>query len=1094
MPSIARPIAGGIAAAMLISLIGIGAVPAAADPVSAPITVAAVPGLGDDFITGVDVSSVLSLEESGVVFRDESGVPGDLFAILADSGVTDVRVRVWNDPYDADGNGYGGGTVDVARAVEIGRRATEAGLGVLVDFHYSDFWADPAKQASPKAWAGLGIDDRAAAVEAFTADALTAFADAGVDVRMVQVGNETNGGIAGVTGWADMARIFSAGAAAVRAAAPGAKVVLHFTNPETAGRYAGYATELANRGVDYDVFATSYYPFWHGSLSNLTTVLQQVATATGKEVMVAETSWVSTLEDGDGHANVIDVPSEATQYPVSAQGQATAYRDVVAAVAAVGSAGIGVFYWEPAWLPVGTPDRIALNRVLWEEYGSGWASSFAGEYEPEDAGEWYGGSAWDNQALFGFDGSALPSLRVFEYVRTGAVAPLAVEQVGTAAVTVTEGDAIVLPSTVTVTYNDTSTQSQAVTWSSALDWISGPGVYTISGTTSAGLETSATVTVLAANRIANPGFELADVSMWSTSGTGLTLRSTNDPRTGSRSAHFWSGSDFTFSLSQTVTGVPAGDYVATAALQGDGEGSTGWVRLTVSTSPGGQSATADFDLTGWRNWSTPDAGPIEVAAGDTVTVSITASLPAGAWGTIDDVALTVAADSDVDTTALAAAVARAGEVDRSAVTADSLAALDAAREIAGVVLAATAATQSQVDAALAQLLDAIAALAVDGEVPLPSTRPVAISVVDGTPIVLPSTVEVVEFDGAVSDDPVVWSSSVALIEGPGVYRISGTTARGLAALATITVTEREWLRNPGFEDEDVSMWTLDGDGAQITATADAAEGLRALAFWAADDFAGSLTQEIVGLPAGDYRVSARTQGGGLGSDDVFELTATASDPSPSGPTLLAAPSATTGTATLRFEGYRVFRRSTTPTITVADGGTLVVSAAWSLTGGAWGTFDDVRLVRVGAAAADASALRAALAAADAVDRPVMTPSSLAVLDEAVEGAWVVLGADWPTTSALAAATSRITSAIAALVRLDGGSGGGDGTDDGTDDDTDETEVASLPDVLTGTGSTTSPIGGIVAVLALLIGGGLAIAAPRVGAARASRNGGADAER
>src|SRR5690606_7495264 len=121
-----------------------------------------------DFVNGVDVSSVLSLEESGVVFRDDAGQPADLFEVLADHEITDVRIRVWNDPFDAAGNGYGGGDVDVARAVAIGQRATAAGLRVLVDFHYSDFWADPGKQHAPKAWEGLSVAETAAAVEEFT--------------------------------------------------------------------------------------------------------------------------------------------------------------------------------------------------------------------------------------------------------------------------------------------------------------------------------------------------------------------------------------------------------------------------------------------------------------------------------------------------------------------------------------------------------------------------------------------------------------------------------------------------------------------------------------------------------------------------------------------------------------------------------------------------------------------------------------------------------------------------------------------------------------------------------------------------------------
>ncbi|HWV48396.1 MAG TPA: glycosyl hydrolase 53 family protein, partial [Microbacterium sp.] len=559
----ADPAAGAVATA---SVPVEPAVAAASDPASAPvdaeITVPRVENLPDDFIGGVDVSSVLSLEESGVVFRDQDGEPGDLFAILADSGVTDVRVRVWNDPFDAQGNGYGGGDVDVDRAVEIASRATDAGLGVLVDLQYSDFWADPAKQQAPKAWAGLDAAATAAEVGVFTRDAMQRFVAAGVDLRMVQIGNETNNGVAGITGWDGMAQVFSAGAAAVRAEAPDALVALHFTNPERAGFYANVAAQLDSHGVDYDVFASSYYPFWHGTPENLTSVLTQVADTYGKKVMVAETSWAHTLEDGDGHGNVIDLASEATQYPLSRQGQANAVRDVVQAVADVGDAGIGVFYWEPAWLPVGTPDELEANKALWERDGSGWASSFAGEYDPHDAGQWYGGSAWDNQALFGFDGTASDALNIFSYVRTGAVAPREVEQVVPVALRLTEGDDVVLPDDVEVRYTDGTSEVQPVTWSDAVQYIEGVGEYAIAGTTGEGLAASATISVAARNFLVNPGFEDADVSAWTTSGAGLSLRAWDDPHSGTHSAHFYADAAYAFELSQTVTGLAEGAYVA----------------------------------------------------------------------------------------------------------------------------------------------------------------------------------------------------------------------------------------------------------------------------------------------------------------------------------------------------------------------------------------------------------------------------------------------------------------------------------------------------------------------------------------------------
>jgi arabinogalactan endo-1,4-beta-galactosidase len=1003
MHHLVRAILGPVTVLTVSALATTGfAAPAAADdgPVEAGIVVQKVENLPADFINGVDVSSALALEDSGVVFRDEAGQPADLFDVLADHGITDVRVRVWNDPFDANGNGYGGGTVDVTRAVEIGERATDAGLGVLVDFHYSDFWADPAKQQSPKSWQALTEDEKAAATGEFTQDALEQMAAAAVDVRMVQVGNETNNAVAGITGFAGMAKIFSAGSAAVRDVFPDALVAVHFTNPESAGRYAGYAANLATYGVDYDVFASSYYPFWHGSLSNLTTVLKQVADTYGKKVMVAETSWAYTLEDGDGHGNVVDLPSEATQYPVSVQGQATAVRDVIQAVADVGTAGIGVYYWEPAWLPVGPPSQLAANKLLWERDGSGWASSFAGEYDPHDAGQWYGGSAWDNQALFAHDGTPLESLNVFAYARTGAVAPREVTDVADPALTFTEGEAIVLPATVKVSYNDGSSEDQTVTWSDASAWIQGPGTYAIAGTTSAG-PTTATVTVLAQNFLRNAGFEDADVSMWIPVGSALTLRSTSDPKTGTRSAHFYSGSAYTFSLTQTVSGLSAGTYTASASLQGDGEDASSSVGITLSTAPGGQTASAPFAMNGWRTWSTPTTGAVAVAAGDTVTVRISAGLPAGAWGTIDDVQL-VKAVTPADTGALRDAVARADLVVRDAATAESLAALDDALAIARVVLAASSPAQQLVDDALAELSTAYAGLELAGDEPAPTVAPVALTVVEGEPVELPDTVAIVRWNGAADSIPVEWSDAVLGIRGSGSYVVSGMTDAAGAVSATITVTPRQWVVNPGFEDADVSMWSVAGEGLAIGATGDAAQGARAASFWLGTPYTAAVTQRISGVPAGSYTLSATTQGGGAGAGDSATLTATTADGS--------------ATAPLELAGWREFRTATTGPVTIGSDGVVTVGAALSLSAGAWGTLDELRLTRTGPSA-DSSALEAEVAAADALDRSAYTPGTVEVLADTLEKARIVLGADWPTEADIQAARSALALAVGGLVPL-----------------------------------------------------------------------------
>ena len=361
------------------------------------------------FILGMDASAVPSLEAGGIQYYNREGKLQDVFQILAEVGVNYIRVRVWNDPYDGNGNGYGGGNCDLQNALEIGKRATKYGMKLLVDFHYSDFWADPGKQMVPKAWQGMTLQQKADALYAFTCESLELLKDAGVKVGMVQIGNETNGGLAGETHWENMAQLFSAGAKAVRDTLPKALVAVHFTNPEKPGAYEYFAKQLAQYEVDYDVFASSYYPQWHGSLENLQRVLATVKETYGKQVLVAETSHPYTSQDLDFHGNTVNADT-VTPYPKTPEGQAAWVRDVVSAVRQIG--GLGVCYWEGTWISAGG-STWEENRALWEAHGSGWASSWAGEYDPQDAGKYYGGCAVENQAFFDSRGYALESLGVF---------------------------------------------------------------------------------------------------------------------------------------------------------------------------------------------------------------------------------------------------------------------------------------------------------------------------------------------------------------------------------------------------------------------------------------------------------------------------------------------------------------------------------------------------------------------------------------------------------------------------------------------------------------------------------------------------------
>jgi len=320
---------------------------------NAEIDVEKVEGLPEDFIMGMDISSYCSVIESGVEFYDFGGNKLDdagFFNLLKECGINYIRIRVWNDPYDAEGNGYGGGNNDIETAAVIGKLASDAGMKVLVDFHYSDFWADPSKQQAPKAWADFSVDEKATALYNYTKESLEYLISRDVNVGMVQIGNETTGSFCGLNNWTDMCKLFSSGSKAVRDVSKDILVAIHFTNPEKAGRYDTYASTLNMNNVDYDVFASSYYPVWHGTFENLTNVLKKVSNTYGKKVMVTETSYPFTLEDCDGHENTINTSGELVKgYSASVQGQADLVTDVIKAVVNVGESGIGVFYWEGAW-------------------------------------------------------------------------------------------------------------------------------------------------------------------------------------------------------------------------------------------------------------------------------------------------------------------------------------------------------------------------------------------------------------------------------------------------------------------------------------------------------------------------------------------------------------------------------------------------------------------------------------------------------------------------------------------------------------------------------------------------------------------------
>jgi len=618
------------------------------EAVEASIYVEPIPEMSDDFIKGADISTVLVQEASGVTYYNETGEEADLFQILVDAGFNYIRVRVWNDPFDAEGNGYGGGNVDAKAAAEIGKRAAKYGMKLCVDFHYSDFWADPAKQMVPKAWKDMAIEEKQTALYEYTKESLKVILDAGADVGMVQIGNEINNGMSGETKWRDIGPLLRNASVAVRETAAeyekDIQIAVHFTNIEEQDKIFTYANRLQEREVDYDIFGVSYYPFWHGTMENLTDTLKTLAETYGKKVAVLETSYAYTLEDGDGSGNSVSEKDLSKDYAANVQSQATCIRDIMAATVAAGEDAIGVFYWEPAWIPVGPASDYTANQKLWETHGSGWASSYAAEYDPEDAGVYYGGSSWDNQALFDFEGHPLPSLNVFKYAKYGTICDLKVDYVCETVVNLNVGSEIVLPETVEVVYNDRSKSGPAkVIWSEAEYTSIDPNVmaeYVISGTLEDGTAVTCNLNIAKLNYVQNSSFEDADVSMWnvayvgSENPTDLQTKE-SDAATGLNSFHFWSESVQEFKVEQTISDLEAGEYTLQAQIQGGDVGDDAQIVLYAIVN-GVTYESTSVTLDGWINWQVPVVKDIPLDGASDITVGMRVKCAAKGWGTMDD--------------------------------------------------------------------------------------------------------------------------------------------------------------------------------------------------------------------------------------------------------------------------------------------------------------------------------------------------------------------------------------------------------------------------------------------------------------------------
>jgi arabinogalactan endo-1,4-beta-galactosidase len=285
------------------------------------------------FAKGADIGWLPQMEASGYKFLNNQGVQEDCIKILKDHGINSIRLRTWVNPSDSRGSGHCSKDETVAMAV----RAQKAGMRVMIDFHYSDSWADPGKQVKPKAWEGHDFPQLLNDLYNYTFDVMTALKTAGVYPEWVQVGNETRTGMIYPEGstdnWTQLAQLINKGYDAIKAVSPKTKVILHVDQGNNRPLFRSWFDNAQKYGAKYDVIGMSYYPYWLDgspdytlSIDDLGNNLIDMAARYNKEVMVVEVGGEDTKIQNT-YDMLVAVQKKVNAVP--------------------NNKGLGVFYWEP---------------------------------------------------------------------------------------------------------------------------------------------------------------------------------------------------------------------------------------------------------------------------------------------------------------------------------------------------------------------------------------------------------------------------------------------------------------------------------------------------------------------------------------------------------------------------------------------------------------------------------------------------------------------------------------------------------------------------------------------------------------------------
>ena len=302
----------------------------------------------EEYAIGADLSFLPHAEASGVVFKEE-GQPKPGLQIFKDHGYNWVRLRLFHSPDELPN--------DLEYTIAAAQAAKQQGLKVLLNFHYSDTWADPQKQFTPKAWEGLSEDELAEQVFHYTRDTIAAFREADAMPDMVQIGNEVIGGMLWPQGrvpknWGTFAALFNAGVRGVTAGqgqASSPSIMMHIDRGGDRKVTKWFFDQCRRHGIEFDVIGQSYYPWWHGSLDDLRANLAFMAAEYDKDIYLVEVAY---------NWRPAEYRNKVGPFPETPDGQREFLEQVNSIVRETpGARGKGIFWWEPAVAPGGISSR-----------------------------------------------------------------------------------------------------------------------------------------------------------------------------------------------------------------------------------------------------------------------------------------------------------------------------------------------------------------------------------------------------------------------------------------------------------------------------------------------------------------------------------------------------------------------------------------------------------------------------------------------------------------------------------------------------------------------------------------------------------------